>query len=109
MLHYDSESNIMSIVAKDTGEFVIWLDNYLLDEGDTVYFTVNNALETPKPFIQKKITTFTDHKGLFQLTSKDTDIPVGTYYYDIEVNTADGRVDTVLGPAKFKVLGGVKY
>jgi len=33
----------------------------------------------------------------------------GTYYYDIQVNTADGRVDTVLGPAKFKILGGVKY
>ena len=29
--------------------------------------------------------------------------------YDVEVDTADGRVDTVLGPAKFKVLGGVKF
>lgn len=109
MLIYDKDTKAMSIVAKDTADFVISIDNYLLDEGDRVYFTVNNELEKPEPLIQKEITTFDNHKAIVRLTTQDTDIPVGSYYYDIEVNTADGRVDTVAGPSKFKILGGVRY
>ena len=46
----------------------------------------------------------------FELDPEDTeDVDIGNYYYDVEVNTADGRVDTIIGPAKFKVMGGVKY
>lgn len=109
MLIYDKDTKTMSIVAKDTADFVISIDNYLLDEGDRVYFTVNNELEKPESLIQKMIDTFIDNKAVIRLTTEDTDIPVGTYYYDVEVDTADGRVDTVLGPFKFKVMGGVKY
>ena len=109
MLIYDKDTKAMSIVAKDTGDFVVSIDNYLLAEGDRVYFTVNDELEKPEPLIQKTIDTFIDNKAVIHLTTEDTDIPVGTYYYDVEVDTADGRVDTVLGPFKFKVMGGVKY
>ena len=109
MLNYDKDTKAMSIIAKDTGDFVVSIDNYLLDEGDKVYFTVNDALEKDEPLIQKVITVFDNHKAIIRLSTLDTDIPVGNYYYDIEVNTVDGRVDTVVGPAKFKVLGGVRY
>ena len=109
MLIYDKDTKAMSIVAKDTADFVISIDNYLLDEGDTVYFTVNSELEKPEPLIQKEITTFDNYKAVVHLTTQNTDIPVGSYYYDVQVNTADGRVDTVIGPSKFKVMGGVKY
>lgn len=109
MLIYDKDTNSMSIIAKDTGDFVVAIDNYLLAEGDKVYFTVNTELEAPDPQIQKMVDVFVDNKAIVRLTTDDTNIPIGTYYYDVEVNTADGRVDTVLGPYKFKVLGGVKY
>lgn len=109
MLKYDKDTKTMTIIAKDTGDFVIALDNYLLDAGDTAYFTVNKELEKPEPLIQKEITVFADHTALVHLTTQDTDLPVGTYYYDVEINTADGRIDTILGPAKFKILGGVKF
>lgn len=109
MVKFDKDTLAISVVAKDTGDFVISFDDYLLDDGDTVYFTVNDALEKSNPRIQKVITNFVDNKAVVRLTTTDTNIPVGTYYYDVEVNTADGRVDTVLGPAKFKVLGGVKF
>lgn len=109
MLNYDKDTKAMSIIAKDTADFVVSIDNYLLDEGDRVYFTVNSELEKPEPLIQKEITTFDNYKAVVHLTTQDTDIPVGSYYYDVQVNTADGRVDTVIGPSKFKVLGGVKY
>ena len=110
MLKFDKDTLTISIVAKDTGDFVISIDNYLFADGDIVFFTVNDGLEKPTPKIQKAIRSFNeDHKAVVRLSSADTNIPVGTYYYDVEVNTADGRVDTILGPAKFKVLGGVKY
>lgn len=109
MLRYDEETQVMSIIAKDTGDFVFSLDNYLLEEGDKVYFTVNTDTEKPDPKIQVMIDEFTDGKAFVHLSSDDTNIPVGTYWYDIEINSIDGRVDTVVGPSKFKVLGGVKY
>jgi plastocyanin len=109
MLIFDNETKTIKIVAKDTGDFVFGLDNYELDDGDTVYFTVNDKIEEHPALISLQVNTFTDNKALFRLTTRDTDLEPGTYWYDIQVNTADGRVDTVLGPAKFKVIGGVKF
>lgn len=109
MLIFDKETKAMSIIAKDTGDFVVSIGNYLLADGDKVYFTVNSELEKPEPLIQKVVDTFIDNKAVIRLTTEDTDIPVGSYYYDVEINTADGRVDTIMGPSKFKVMGGVKY
>lgn len=109
MFRLNKETNVLSIIAKDTADFAISLDNYVLDDGDVVFFTVNDKLENPDFKIQKRISTFVNHQAIINLTSKDTDLPAGDYYYDIEVDTADGRVDTVLGPYKFRVLGGVKY
>lgn len=109
MLIYDKDTNAISMVAKDTGDFVVSVDNYLLAEGDTVYFTVNVDLEKENPLISKEIREFVDNKAVVRLTTQDTNLAIGTYYYDIQINTADGRVDTVLGPAKFKITGGVKF
>ena len=109
MLNYDNETKTIKMIAKDTGDLIINLDNYLLASGDTVYFTVNNSLEKEEALISKVITDFPQNKAIVRLTAEDTDLPVGNYYYDIQINTADGRVDTVLGPAKFKIMGGVKY
>lgn len=109
MLNYNKDTQAITMVAKDTGDFVISIDNYLLAEGDTVFFTVNTAVELENPLISKEITEFVDNKAVIHLTSKDTALAPGNYYYDVQVNTADGRVDTVLGPAKFKITGGVKF
>ena len=109
MLNYDNETKTIKMIAKDTGDLIVNLDNYLLASGDTVYFTVNNSLEKEEDLISKVITDFPQNKAIVRLTAEDTDLPVGNYYYDIQINTADGRVDTVLGPAKFKIMGGVKY
>lgn len=109
MLIFNNDTKAIKIVAKDTGDFVLSLDNYMLDTGDAVYFTVNDKLESTPPLIQKVVTSFTDHKALVRLTSRDTDMDPGDYWYDVEIDTADGRVDTVIGPAKFKVVAGVKY
>lgn len=108
MLNYNKDTNMITMVSKDTGDFVVNINNYLLAEGDTVYFTVNTAVEKENPLISKEVKEFVDNKAIVRLTTQDTSLAAGTYLYDIQVNTADGRVDTVLGPAKFKITGGVK-
>ena len=109
MLKFDTETKIMSIIAKDTGSFILTLDNYILDKGDKVYFTVNNELEQKNPKIQKVIDKFENGKAIIQLTSDDTNIDVGTYYYDVEVDTADGRVDTIMGPISLRFQEGLNF
>lgn len=109
MLNYSPDTNTITMVAKDTGDFVINISNYLLADGDVVYFTVNDKLENENPLISIAVSTFVDNKAVVHLSAEDTDLKPGSYLYDIQVNTADGRVDTVLGPAKFKIVGGVKF
>lgn len=109
MLNYNAETQTISMIAKDTGDFVVAIDNYLLAEGDKVFFTVNDALEKETALISIVVSEFVDNKAVIRLSATDTDLAPGNYYYDVQVNTADGRVDTVLGPAKFKIAGGVKF
>lgn len=109
MLNYNVDTGMISMIAKDTGDFIVSIDNYLLADGDIVYFTVNTELEKENPLISKEIKEFKDNKAIIRLTTQDTNLAIGTYLYDVQINTADGRVDTVLGPAKFKIVGGVKF
>ena len=110
MLSINNETHGMSMIVKDSGAFVVRLTNYLLDEGDEVVFTIAANKEDETPAVQKRITTFVDNNAaVINLTTNDTDVPVGNYWYDIQVNSADGRVDTIVGPYKFKFLGGATY
>ena len=54
-------------------------------------------------------TEFVENKALIHLSKEDTDLSPGNYLYDIQIDTGEDRVDTVIGPARFKILGGVKY
>lgn len=109
MLNLDKDTYKITMVRKDTGDLTVALDNYLLDTGDEVVFTVNTGYDLEHPLIQKRITEFQDHSALVRLGVEDTNLEPGEYLYDIQVNTADGRVDTVLGPAKFKITGGITF
>lgn len=109
MLRFDSDSHKITMVVKDTGTLTLRISNYTLDDGDEVILSIDKERENKNPLIQKRITQFTDGKATIILTKEDTDVKPGDYYYDIQVNTADGRVDTVVGPAKFKFEGGMTY
>jgi len=98
--------NIIEVIQGDTGIVGLTLDNYELKEGDKVYLTVKSSYNG-KNLVFKEVTEFTDGKAKFMLTSEDTNLNVGTYLYDIQCNLLDGRVDTVITPTKFKVLGGI--
>lgn len=109
MFTIDQESNQMTIVMKDTASFDVGLDNYTLRDGDSVTFTIAETKESQEPILQKVVTEFEDGIATVEISSEDSNIPAGSYYYDIQINLSDGRVDTVIGPAKFKVIEGVTY
>ena len=109
MFTIDNDTNAMTIIKKDTASFDVALDNYNLEAGDSVTFTVSKQVEEEEPILQKTVTDFVDGIATVKLTKEDTNIEIGTYLYDIQIDTQDGRVDTVIGPAKFTVKGGVTY
>lgn len=109
MFTIDKETDQMTIVMKDTASFDIAFDNYYLVAGDKVTFTVAREKESQNPLIQKVLTEFDGGMARIQLSAEETNLPKGSYYYDIQVETGDGRIDTVVGPAKFKVVEGVTY
>ena len=109
MLKFDNETKKISMIVKDTGSLTLNVENYVLNEGDEVVFTVNKVREDEHPLIQKRVSVFNDGKATIQLSVEDTNVEPGDYLYDIQVNGADGRVDTVVGPAKFKFEGGITY
>lgn len=102
--------NAITVVRKDTGTISFSVDNYKLTTGDKVYFTVATEPGLENSLFQKVVTSFSD-LGIadINISSADTDLEPDTYYYDIQVNRADGQVDTVIGPAKFKVIEGVTF
>ena len=103
------ENNTITIVKKDTAYFSIQLDNYELMNGDILTFTVAREKESQTPLIQKRITEFDENLAIIFLSSTDPNLDKGSYYYDIQLNTHDGLVDTIVGPAKFKIIEGVTY
>jgi hypothetical protein len=109
MFTIDNDTNKMTIIRKDTASFNIALENYELGNGDTVTFTIAKEKEQESPLVQIIVTEFLNGVATVFLESANTDLDEGTYLYDVQINTADGRVDTVVGPAKFKVIGGVTY
>lgn len=105
MFTIDSENRI-EVIKGDTGVIELALDNYNLKDGDKVYFTVKANYDSER-LIFKEITSFVDGKVKFEFSPEDTNIAIGMYLYDVQCNLADGRVDTVIKPNSFKVLGGI--
>ena len=117
MLNIDPKTNKITIINGDTGIIHIQIDNYQLKEGDVLTFTVKKALSNKIPDIRLVCTEdknnpqgyFTDDGScIIMLHSEDTlDKDAGSYYYDVQVNLADGRVDTIIGPSKLVINKGV--
>jgi protein involved in polysaccharide export with SLBB domain len=102
------ENNNITIVKKDTAFITVAFDNYKLSKGDVLHFTVAEETESENPVIKKEYTSFSeDGSCVISLSSADTDLEANTYYYDVQVNLSDGRIDTAIGPSKFKIIEGV--
>ena len=102
--------NSIRMIQGDTGSIRLTLDNYKLSSGDKVTFAMtSNSLK--RLLIEKNITEFeSDGTALIILNGKDTvDIAPGSYLYEIQVITKDGRIDTVIPMTRFKIMEGMIY
>ena len=109
MFIIDNDNGIRMIQG-DTGSIRLKLDNYKLSSGDKVTFAMtSNSLK--RLLIEKNITEFeSDGTALIILNGKDTvDIAPGSYLYEIQVITKDGRIDTVIPMTKIKIMEGMIY
>lgn len=92
-------------VAGDTARIKFYLTNYDLATGDKVIFTARKKLGEAVS-ITALVTTFTNGKATIELTSILTDVDAGTYVYDIQVELANGDIDTVI-IGQLTVVSGV--
>ena len=109
MFIIDNDNGIRMIQG-DTGSIRLTLDNYKLSSGDKVTFAMTSS-SLKRLLIEKNITEFeSDGTALIILNGKDTvDIAPGSYLYEIQVITKDGRIDTVIPMTRFKIMEGMIY
>lgn len=77
---------------------------YELQEGDTLTFSMKKNLRDETYTLQK----ITDKDGAFVLQAEDTEnLTCGKYYYDVQLNTANNEVFTVVETSEFYLKEGV--
>lgn len=87
----------ISIIRGDTVALSFKTTNYDLEQGDTVTFTVARNYDDEEPIISKIVSEINEkHEALISLSPTETEIPVGIYVYDIQVDLSDGRRETVI-------------
>ena len=95
-----NENNVIKLTRGDYACFNIDIYNfddspYVLEDGDTVTFTVKRSVSTRDYLIQKTGTTI-------EINGEDTDnLNYGRYYYDVQLTHANGNRDTFITPTEF--------
>lgn len=108
MLEIGNDFSI-KLTRGDTAYFEVEIKNeidgkikiYEVQEGDKLYFTVKKSYTDTVPVIQKVV-----HGGnVVHIEPEDTEgLDFGSNKYDVQLNTKDGDVYTVIGPAEFELL-----
>lgn len=98
------DSSTIKVTAKDECGAVIDITGY------TIYFTVKSLTNISSPdttaTIQKIVTSHTDpEQGIthIALSSSDTNVDAGDYYYDIQIKTPTGAVSSCVS-GKIEIL-----
>ena len=82
----------------DSCPFGVNIEGYEIQSGDTLTFSLVDKLGN-EPIFTKTIPA----NQAFLFTPEETDIEVGEYYYDVQLDTATGMRFTVITPAKFLI------
>lgn len=78
---------------------------YVPKEGDVIRFAMKTSMLSDEVLINKQVDLST---MTLKLVPSDTkNLSFGDYTYDVELTTAEGDVDTFIGPAKFTITGEV--
>lgn len=79
-------------------------DEYTLQDGDELLFTIKKNVNTNEIILQKSGTHI-------EIQPEDTEgLSYGDYVYDVQLTIAeDGRVDTIITPSKFRIREEVTW
>ena len=104
---FEVTNNIITLTRGDYAELDVSLYNqdetpHILTEGETLTLSVKRKTTDLTPIFQKVLKQ--GDEPVFVFLPEDTkDLAFGTYRYDIEFNTADGKPDTIIKPHDFIV------
>ncbi len=102
--------NDISITRGDTLNLEIKLtdqngDDYVLQEGDELVFTLKKDVYTQEILLQKNISG-----NRLTITHIETQtMKYGTYVYDVQLTQSNGDVTTVIKPSKFIITEEVNF
>lgn len=109
MLYIES-NNVIKLTRGDTAKLTVPIENdldnssYVMDEQDTLTFTIKKSVKDNENLVQKVVTGSNN----FHIKPEDTDsLPFGKYVYDVQLTTAGGDVYTVIEPTSFEILSEV--
>ena len=109
MLYIES-NNVIRLTRGDTAKLTVPIENdldnssYVMDEQDTLTFTIKKSVKDNENLVQKIVTGSNN----FHIKPEDTDsLPFGKYVYDVQLTTAGGDVYTVIEPTSFEILSEV--
>lgn len=102
--------NTINITRGDTGLFTLNITDGSGQpydySNDTVIFTVKSNVYTTDHLIQKTVR----YGEIVTIQPEDTsNLCYGEYWYDVQVTTQSGIVDTVITPSKFIVRTEVTF
>ena len=107
------ENNVITITRGDTLDTNVSIktadgEDYIPAEGDVIRFALKKSFKpSEEPILYKVIPNETLHLRLEAEDTKLLDAKSAPYVYDIQINMANGTVDTFIDRGKFYVTDEV--
>ena len=105
-MSYSITGTTITLTRGDTFEALVFATRkdgaqYIPEEGDSIRFAMKENYDDPRPLLVKEIPIDT---MMLTLEPEDTaDLNFGKYVYDIQLTRANGKVDTFITKATFKL------
>ena len=105
---FQIEDNAITITRGDSARIDITVydahgEEYELQEGDALVFTVKSSVNDKEKLIQKS-------GAVININPQDTqDLDYGKYVYDVQITLANGTVNTIIEPSVFKIASEVSW